>query len=163
VPKRPACPQCGSFNLKPWLTRLKCGECNHAFFRDDAVQTEYVPRKRRDRTRKRISNTQEKINAKKLGCKRTPASGALPHRKADLDGGGQRVECKVTTNRQSFSLKLEELQKVSGQASVRDGEIPVFVVKFARRELEYEYAVLPIDWYAEMLEAWKEKNGYLDD
>ncbi len=101
---------------------------------------------RQSRRGKRISLQQEKSAAADLGGRTTAGSGA-----AKFSGGGDvrvmgktRVECKITEN-DSYSLKLDELEKLRKQA-IKHLEYPVF--QFAFKEISgrsTQYAVIQWD------------------
>lgn len=63
----------------------------------------------------RQSVRQERKAAEDLGGRRTPASGATPHIKGDVQARGLKVECK-TTSGLSYSLKRRELEKAQMEA-----------------------------------------------
>jgi hypothetical protein len=90
---------------------------------------------------KKASLRQEKTAEKRYGAKRQPASGAMSSAKGDLrDAGRLRLECKTTQNK-SFTLKVEELEKIGHEAS--RGEIPVFEIEFCNTSHKQRYVVLP--------------------
>jgi len=63
----------------------------------------------------RQSRRQERRAAEDLGGRTTPASGATPHIKGDVQAPGLKVECK-TTSGLSYSLKRKELEKIQMEA-----------------------------------------------
>ena len=65
-----------------------------------------------------------------------------------------------SVNLESFSLKLEELWKLLGEAT--HGELPVFVIDYrdpGTSKLRDRYAVLPFADAQELIELRREKNG----
>lgn len=93
---------------------------------------------------KRRSPVQEKTAARRLKGKLNPGSGAFTH-KADVRkcGGILRVEAK-TTERKSFSVTQDMLDKLD-DAALPNNEIPVVLIEFvdgAGRPLR-EVAVVP--------------------
>jgi hypothetical protein len=85
-------------------------------------------RKRQHRANKSMSNRQEQRIAKDLGGKRQPGSGAGKWNKGDVVRDGlARLEAK-STRAKSYTLTLDTLRKVVGEA--KDGEIPAVVVHF---------------------------------
>ena len=73
--------------------------------------------------------------------------------------GHVRAEAKYTAA-ESFSLKLEELWKLLGEAT--HGELPVFVIDYrdpGTSKLRDRYAVLPFADAQELIELRREKNA----
>ncbi len=136
------------------MGKLKCGNCKNVFKSRNVVLKDYVPQNKRP-TRK-ISDAQEKANAKKLGGQRTAGSGSVPNpvHKGDVRAHDLRLECK-STGKKSFSLKLEDLKKIQSQA--RGDEIPVFSVEF-RGTTKEEFYILPEAWFLQLLEAYRAQD-----
>ncbi len=66
---------------------------------------------------KQFSNKQEKQVAKKVGGKKQPNSGATAFQKGDVRNDLFLIECKTaTTEKESFSIKKEWLQKIKEEA-----------------------------------------------
>ena len=107
---------------------------------------ERASRKRGLRDRKKHSRKQEEEIATLLGARRQPGSGAFAHAKGDVRKKGEfRLEAKFTES-DSFSLKLEELQKIALECG--PFEKPVFTIDFLEkgtRVLKERFAVLPFE------------------
>jgi hypothetical protein len=148
------CPNCGSTDLRHWSgSSFSCGDCGSVLRQSQLEDVSPPPLTRPTRT---ISDRQEKINAKRYEGRRTIASGSTPVDKGDVKGEGFRMECK-STEKKSFSLKLEDLHKLIAQAN--DGEIPAFTIEFRPQDRagKYEqYVVLPDAWFKELLETYKQ-------
>jgi len=148
------CPNCGSTDLRHWSgSSFSCGNCGSVLRQSQLEDAAPPPLTRPTRT---ISDRQEKINAKRYEGRRTIASGSTPVDKGDVKGEGFRMECK-STEKKSFSLKLEDLHKLIAQAN--DGEIPAFTIEFRPQDRagKYEqYVVLPDAWFKELLETYKQ-------
>jgi ribosomal protein L44E len=98
----------------------------------------------------RRSKLQEKRAEKRYGARRQPASGAMPHAKADLrDPGRLRVECKLTRAR-SYTLKLDDLKKLEREKSA--DEHPVFEIEFQCEKPFRRYVVIPQWLYSHLAE-----------
>lgn len=153
--KRDSCPHCGSFNIKAWaLGKTICGKCRRTFSRFQAVSREYVPKKPRSKSTRRQADKQEKRVAKNLGARQTIASGQTPIDKGDVRSDTVRVECKYT-DKKSYSLKAEELQKIANQSE--GDQIPLFYVEF--RKQGQAYYIVPEDWFIQMLEAFNDLDN----
>lgn len=148
------CPNCGSTDLRHWSgSAFSCGGCRSILRPSQLEDASPPPLTRPTRT---ISDRQEKINAKRYEGRRTIASGSTPVDKGDVKGEGFRMECK-STEKKSYSLKLEDLHKLISQAN--DGEIPAFTIEFRPQDRagKYEqYVVLPDAWFKELLETYKQ-------
>jgi hypothetical protein len=70
----------------------------------------------------------EKRLARLTGATRTPASGGRWFAKADLQSASHLFESK-TTQKKSYSLKLDALLKVEAEAAAQNRE-PLFVLEF---------------------------------
>jgi hypothetical protein len=87
-----------------------------------------APRRKTLKKNRRLSQEQERDIADELGARTQPGSGNQPGAKGDVRKKGQlRIEAKFTTAA-SYTLKLEELDKIAGECG--DGEKPVFVIDF---------------------------------
>lgn len=94
------------------------------------------------------SQDQERRSAKRNRARAQPGSGAVTGFKGDiLDKGRLRGECKFTT-RKSFSVKLEELLKIKGEA--RGGELALFEVEFQGVKPHQRFIVLHDNDYQDM-------------
>jgi hypothetical protein len=148
------CPNCGSTDLRHWSgASFSCAGCGSILRQSQLENVAPPPLTRPTRT---ISDRQEKINAKRYEGRRTIASGATPVDKGDVKGEGFRMECK-STEKLSYSLKLEDLHKLVAQA--QDSEIPVFTVEFRPKDRagKYEqYVVLPEAWFRELFDTYKQ-------
>ena len=151
------CPHCGDTDIRHWAgSNYTCAGCSRILREHHLVSVAPPPLTRPTRT---ISDRQEKINAKRYEGRRTIASGSTPVDKAGVKGEGFRMECK-STEKKSFSLKLEELHKLIAQA--KDGEIPAFTIEFRPQDRagKYEqYVVLPDAWFKELLETYTQVMG----
>jgi len=94
---------------------------------------------RPEMARKRIrrqSNIQEEAFAQSIeGGRRHIASGALPLQKADASNDVLLIECKQTKHA-SYVLTLADLRRLEQQAR-KVGKVPVFAVRFTRKEEDY--------------------------
>jgi len=103
---------------------------------------------------KKTSQKQEVDIAAELGGTTQPGSGNQRGAKGDVRKKGElRVEAKFTTAR-SFSLKLDELYKISGECGL--GERPVFVIDFLEpgtRKPKDRFAVIHFEDLKELLNA----------
>lgn len=121
---------------------VRCQGCKQVWRRESLLQLEKPAPSMR-----RISDKQEKRNARDVGGRRTLASGALKD-KADVKLPGKiRMECK-STGSASYGLKKADLEQLQGQ-TVGD-EVPVFMIEF-RGTVPSEYAVVPKDWLLHLL------------
>jgi len=134
------CSSCGTTE-EAHVTKMRGGFCPRC---GDRMSTARSPTRRVTNQQKR-SRDQERRLAKTFGMDRQAASGALPNVKSDLrDPGKLRGEAKETTKK-SFSLKLEELEKLEKEA--RGGEMPLFMVEFQGVHPFKRYVVMP-EWVA---------------
>jgi hypothetical protein len=113
-----------------------------------------VNRKKTLKRQKKASRDQEIDIAEELGAKVQVNSGATVGSKGDVRKKGVvRVEAKFTSF-SSYSLKLEELHKISGECEGK--EKPVMVVDFqeprTHRTLD-RYAIVPFEDFKEMFDA----------
>jgi len=109
---------------------------------------------------KKTSLKQEVEVCELLGARTQPGSGNQAGAKGDGRRKGElRIEAKFT-KAASYSLKLEELGKLMGEAT--HGELPVFVIDYldpGTSKLRDRYAVLPFADAQELIELRREKNG----
>lgn len=113
-----------------------------------------APRRKALRANKRLSAKQEVSIADELGWRTQPGSGNQRGAKGDVRGKNiGRIEAKFT-QAESFSLKLEELEKISGECI--GFEKPVLVIDFLEpgtRGLRGRFAVFQFDDIKELLHA----------
>ena len=135
---------------------MKCSGCQGAFLRHELVSTEYVPTKRRNKSTRKVSDVQERWNAKKAGGRTTIASGQTPVDKGDWKiPGVVRGEDKGTSKK-SYSLKKTDLDKLIRQAT--GDEIPVFSIEFMEEgvsrahTLRSQFRVIPAAWFDPLLQ-----------
>lgn len=122
----------------------QCPECRF-FATPEVLRGRGVRNDNRER-----SLTQEKKAEQRYGARRQPASGAMPHAKADLrDPGRVRVECKFTRAK-SFTLKLEDLLKLEREKA--GDEHPVFEIEFQCEKPFKRYVVIPQWLYSHLTE-----------
>lgn len=155
--RKSACPFCSSFNVKPWVAgKWMCMSpaCRKAFYASEMVSVEYVPKNPRKQPSTRArADKQERRVAKQVNGRQTIASGQTPIDKADVKVAGElRIECK-TTEKKSFTLKREDLLKIMAQA--QGDEMPVFMIEFVSPSPSVEFAVIPTDWFIQLLEAYR--------
>ena len=74
------------------------------------------------------SRRQEGEVAKRIGGRKTPASGALSEKGDVRLKGVVRIECKTTMHK-SFSITREMLGKIE-DAALSSGELPALVIEF---------------------------------
>lgn len=149
------------------VTETHSGEaeplCQGCLFDHDGVRSDIpmqplvegpAPRRKALRKNKRLSLQQEVDIADELGWRTQPGSGNQRGAKGDIRGKNiGRVEAKFT-QADSFSLKLEELEKIAGECT--GFEKPVFVIDFLEpgtRGLRGRYAVFQFDDIKELLHA----------
>lgn len=95
------------------------------------------------RKRKKYSQRQEKKAAKDLGAKVEANSGATKFGGADARLVDKlRIECKFT-DQASYSLHLEDLDKLRKQAIMGGLEDPVFQLEFKKHKLSL--AIVPFE------------------
>ena len=109
---------------------------------------------------KKTSTQQEVEVCELLGARTQPGSGNQAGAKGDGRKKGElRIETKFT-QADSFSLKLDELWKILGEAN--KGELPVFVIDYLEqgtRRLRDRYAVIPFSDAVELLELRRKKKA----
>lgn len=145
------CPNCSGViyfdNTGTRLSHVRLVSCNlcGVWFRPAKVKK---AKQRSDAQTRSLQ--QEKKAAQRYGARRQPGSGAMKGAKSDFRAAGElRGECKETTKK-SFSLKLEELLKLEGEA--RAGELPLFEVQFQGVVPHKTYVVIPAEEFASLLE-----------
>jgi hypothetical protein len=113
-----------------------------------------APRRKALRKGKKRSTQQELEVNELFGARMQPGSGNQAGAKGDGRKKGElRLEMKFTADN-SFSLKLEELWKIAGEAA--HGELAVFVVDFLEqgtRKLRDRFAVVHANDLKELLDA----------
>jgi hypothetical protein len=116
-------------------------ECNNNLCKANLVKHGKSPRRGKT-TDQKISKAQEGRMAKREGGYTQPGSGNVSGYGGDvrLDGTRLRGECK-TTRAGSFTVKLEELDKLEKQA--RGDELPVFEFEFYRATQRRRFVILP--------------------
>ena len=134
---------------------MRCMGCNQDIPKALLVTAAAEPKPKPGHVKK-ISQVQEKANAKDLGGRVTPASGAGKWQKSDVRSEEVRLECKVT-EKASYALKKTELDKVASEA--QGDEMPVFSVKFRQPTGDSEYYIVSKDWFLELLQAYREKKN----
>ncbi len=93
------------------------------------------------RHQKKLSKNQEKQAARDIGGNLTPGSGSLAHSKGDVRLSGEYlIECKYTSA-DRYTLKLDELLKIRGEAFKR-GELPLFQIEFKGNN-KAKYVLVP--------------------
>jgi len=136
------------------ITETHSGEasdlCKGCLFDSEGLTTE-IPmqelapgrRKHKFKKNKRRSLQQEVDIMEELGGRTQPGSGNQPGAKGDVRKKGElRVEAKFT-EANSYSLALDDLYKIAGEASF--GELPLFVIDFlepGKRSLKDRFAVV---------------------
>ena len=144
-----------------------CGEtealCAGCLFHRDGTFV-YIPmapsspdkasRKKGLRKAKKTSQKQEQDIAEEYGGRTQPGSGNQPGAKGDIRKKGElRIEAKFTTA-SSFSLKLDELYKIAGEAT--GGELPALFVDYLEsgtRKRKDRFVVLQSHDFKELLDA----------
>lgn len=130
------------------MGKLRCRACNKVFAKTKAVKAEYVPKTRRPT--RRISDKQERHNAKSTGGRTTIASGSTPVDKGDVKGELLRMECK-STEKKGYRLTLEDFEKIESQA--KGEEMPVFNIEFRRPDgTKKQLYVINEGYFLELLE-----------
>jgi hypothetical protein len=106
------------------------------------------------RQNKRRSRTQERDIAEELGARVQPASGAMSGAKGDVRKKGVfRLEAKFT-RASSYTLHLEDLEKIAGECGV--SEKPIVVIDYLEpgtSKLRDRFAVLHFHDMKELLNA----------
>lgn len=155
------------------VTETHCGDaeplCRDCLFDPQGVRANIplqplvegaAPRRKALRKNKRFSREQEVDIATELDWRTQPGSGNQRGAKGDVRGRNiGRVEAKFT-QAESFSLKLEELEKIAGECT--GFEKPVFVIDFLEpgtRGLRGRYAVFQFDDIKELLHASRYHRG----
>ena len=142
----PVCLACATKGgeISVWLTAL----------------TEKPSKRKAFKRAKKTSLKQEVEVCELLGARTQPGSGNQAGAKGDGRRKGElRIEAKFT-KANSYSLKLEELDKLMGEAT--HGELPVFVIDYLEpgtSKLRDRYAVLPFSDAQELIELRREKNA----
>lgn len=99
------------------------------------------------RKRKKYSQRQEKRAADDLGAKVEANSGATKFGGADGRLVGKiRIECKFT-EQSTYSLQLEDLDKLRKQAIIGGLEDPVFQLEFKRQKLIVAIVPYEPEWH----------------
>lgn len=84
------------------------------------------------------SSKQEKSVAKSIGGKQVANSGATPFHKGDVVTSDWLIECKTTTtNKQSFSIKKEWLDKNKEEAFAMNKRHNALAFQFGEDEPNY--------------------------
>jgi hypothetical protein len=104
----------------------------------------------RVRSPKRFSDKQERRNAKDIQGRRTLASGGTAFDKGDVKSDDLLMECK-STEKLSYRIQKGDLAKLAGQTEA--DQIPVFMLEF--RPERSEFALIPKDWFLELLESYR--------
>ena len=121
---------------------------------------ERAPRRKALKKNRKTSLAQEVDVMEELGGRTQPGSGNQPGAKGDGRKKGElRVEMKFTAGA-SYSLLLEELWKIAGEASV--GELPLMVIDFVEpgtRRQRDRFAVLQFSDFKELLHAARAHRG----
>ena len=111
-----------------------------------------VDRRRAMKARKKRSQKQELQIAGQFDGRTQPGSGAMPWAKGDVRKKGVfRIEAKFTEAK-SYSLKLEDLEKI--EAECEGAEKPIFIIDYLEngtRSLRGRYAVLTDTHLEELL------------
>jgi len=155
---RSECPCCG--NVDKWnaatlrrgiIKTRSCGVCGAS----------YNPYEQLHKTGptggQKRSRAQEKAGAKKYGGSVQVGSGATRHAKGDVQRTGKhRIEFKSTTSR-SFSVKLEDLDRIEKIAAAAD-EIPAFEVEFSGEFPPRSFTVVPSWLFAQLLSAFNKED-----
>jgi len=140
--RRTECPGCGTVGEWAEVGRFsaRCLNCNHVYS-ISRLKPKRSGRPKRSRGQE-ISRRQERRLAKERpGARTTIGSGCLPHDPSDVEEKEYRYECKATDARERI-LKLEELQKLEGEALERS-QVPVFQLEFVEEgKGRQRYAVL---------------------
>jgi hypothetical protein len=118
-----------------------------------------APRRKALKKAKRTSLDQERDIAEEFGGRTQPGSGNQAGAKGDVRKKGDlRIEAKFT-QAESYSLKLEELYKIAGEAAF--GELPVLIIDFlaaGTRKLRDRFAVIHADHFKELHGASKNRG-----
>jgi len=91
-----------------------------------------------------ISKDQEKRVAKRSGGKRTPASGALPGAKGDVEALVHLLECK-TTGKKSIRIEQKWLAKIAREARMKHKDAGL-VASFPDMpsDVEQDWVMIPL-------------------
>lgn len=93
----------------------------------------------------RHSKKQEKREAKRLGGRLTPASGAKATKGDVKVKGVLRLEAKATVNK-SFSVTREMVRKIE-DAALSSGEMPAIVVEFLEPDGKIAHRIAVVPYY----------------
>lgn len=112
-----------------------------------------APRRKALRKQQKLSQKQEFELAEQLGGRTQPGSGNQRGSKGDVRKKGEmRLEAKFTFAN-SFSLHLDDLEKIDGECTF--GEKPVFVIDYKEQgtaALRGRFVVVPFSDYQELKE-----------
>ena len=156
------CPDCEHGILFDWaVKRMRCTKCDKIYRKAELFpkkkskkrSTLNIPKAFVGRSTREIAARHEKAAALLFQARQTIASGQTPIEKADVVGDLFRMECKTTKNK-SFSVTLEDLEKLYRQSS--PDEIPVYTVELDRNNTKQSFCVVAEHWMKQLLEAWKE-------
>ena len=102
---------------------------------------------------KKLSQRQESKSASVLKTITTPSSGNTWYSKGDSQSRYILVENKFTFKK-SYSVKLDDLQKVEKQAGIK---MPVFEIQF--KPSDETYVILKRDDFIEMRKTYEENSN----
>lgn len=111
----------------------------------------------RKRAQQKKPKRHERQTADKLGGRVTPASGAIESIKGDVDGVEAHtfaflVECK-RTEKQSLSLKVSWLDKITREAKVQPGRSPAIALQVENtKDAEADWIAVPRSTFVRMME-----------
>jgi hypothetical protein len=134
-----------------------CARClfnptgNRANVTMEPLVTGPAPRRKALKLNKEASRRQERDIAEEWGGRTQPGSGNQAGAKGDVRKKGElRIEAKLT-QAESYSLKLDDLYKIAGEAS--HGELAVLFIDFnepGTRKLRDRFAVIHSNDFKEL-------------
>jgi hypothetical protein len=108
---------------------------------------------------KRKSQLQERRAAADLGGRVQPGSGAPQHYKGDVRVAKDvRVECK-TTSKESYQLKVHELEKIKGEAFMGGDDGWAMQIEFQTMTGNKKFAVIDWQTFLDLREAGNGTEG----
>ena len=150
----PTCGHTGDFDESPVSSKVGCPRCGRMFNRSE-VKPKKTRRGNKRKTTRGRSSRQESFNAKRVGGRLTLNSGAMDD-KGDIKVPDLLRDENKTTAGRSFTLKLDDLDKVA--AAAKGDEMPVMTIAF-EDDLKKQFRVLRHEDFLYLLELEKNRRG----
>lgn len=150
-----SCSNC-EFNFKGYCKRYflwACNVTNHfcVDWKKKSTTKQFYDKKKRQKIRKK-SIKQENQVAKEVGGRRQPMSGAGYH-KGDVKSKLRLIEIKFT-DKNSYALKREVLEKIFYEAVYEERELPYLQIRMGKKN----YCVILKDDLQAIIEELKESR-----